>query len=204
VGLPCGRGGDRAGGGGLDWEDALTRADVVQVQIDAILRREAWPTYSNRAADLGHETKGGVTLAALSADRGRPVTVAELKALTEPEARDFYHRRYIKPWEFVPDADLFAVLVDYAVTSWHDDPTKALQEKLGVPVDGKLGPITRAAVIAADPAALRSYVLAHRIRKFIDLALNDPPMRVFIAEHPEAQIRNLRGWIRRVTDFMRT
>lgn len=181
----------------------MTRSDVVQVQLEAILRREAWPTYSNRAADKGGSTKGGITLKTLSAVYGYPATIDELKALTKDQARAIYQDRYIRPWEFITDDDLFAVVVDYAVTSWHDDPTKALQDKLGVTVDGILGPITRAAVVAyPDQRGLRDYVLAHRIRKMVDLALNDPPMREFIAKHPALQARNLRGWIARVTSFL--
>ena len=182
----------------------MTRSAVVQAQLDAILRREAWPTYSNRAADKGGPTKGGITLKTLSAWLGWSATIIELKALTKDQARAIYLDRYIRPWEFVPDDDLFAVLVDYAVPSWHDDPARAVQEKLGITVDGVLGPQTRAAVIAyPDPSALKAYVLQHRIRKFVDLALNDPPLKNFIANHPEVQARNLRGWINRVTEFMR-
>lgn len=182
----------------------MTRFDTIRIQLDAILKREAWPAYSNRTADKGGPTKGGITLDTLIAWRGRPQTIADLQALTESEARLIYRLRYIKPWEFVTDDALFAVLVDYAVTSWHDDPTKALQEYLKVSVDGILGPITKAGTLTADPRVLRDYVLTHRIRKFVDLALNDPPMRMFIAQHPEAQVRNLRGWINRVTDMMRS
>lgn len=181
----------------------MTRSEFIRVQIDAILKREGWPKYTNHPADKGGPTKGGITLDTLSAWRGRPQTIADLQAMAEPEARAIYRGRYIRPWDFVPDDDLFEVLIDYAVTSWHDDPTRALQEKLGVKVDGVLGPITRAAMLRADPKVLRSYVLTHRLKKFVDLALTDPPMKLFLKTHPEAQAHNLRGWVNRWTEFYR-
>jgi lysozyme family protein len=181
----------------------VTRSDFIRAQLDAILKREGWPKYTNHPADKGGPTRGGITLATLSAWRGRPQTIEDLKALPEAEARAIYRARYIRPWDFVTDDDLFAVLIDYAVTSWHDDPTRALQEKLGVTVDSVLGPVTRAAVLRADPTVLRKYVLVHRLKKFVDLALDDPLMQVFLATHPEAQARNLRGWVNRLAEFLR-
>lgn len=175
---------------------------AIRDRLDEILRLEGWPAYSNRPADRGGPTKGGITLATLRAWRGHQVIVAELKMLTEDEARAIYRDRYLKPWEFVTDEKLFAVLVDYGVTSGHDDPTKALQEKVGVTVDGVLGPITRAAVLAADPKALRDYVIGYRVRHMVNLALNDPKLKALIAGHDDLQILNLRGWLNRATDFL--
>lgn len=179
------------------------RARVIAEQLGAILQREAWPTYSDRPADRGGPTKGGITLATLSAERGRKVSVAELQALTELEARAIYRRRYIHPWEWVPDDDLFAVLVDYAVTSGHDDPTMALQLACRIPVDGVLGSQTRAAVLAhPDLRTLRTSVIGFRVRHMANLAINEPDMQAFIRSHPRAQIRNLRGWLNRATSFL--
>lgn len=175
---------------------------TIREHLDAILKREGWPEYTNRAADRGGPTKGGITLATLTAWRGRPQTIRDLQDLPESEARAIYRSHYLKPWEFINDPALFAVLVDYAVTSGHDDPTKAIQEKLGVKVDGILGPITRAAVMQADPKALRDYVIGYRVRHMVNLALNDPKLKALIAGRDDLQILNLRGWLNRATAFL--
>ncbi len=179
-----------------------TRSDFIDQQLDAILKREAWPTYTNRAADRGGPTKGGITLNTLIAFRGRPQTITDLHALSEADARTIYRRRYLDPWEFVADDDLFAVVVDYAVTSWHDDPARAVQSALGLTVDGVVGPKTRAAMRTADPAALRLRVIGYRVRHMVDLALNDPKLKRLIAGHSDLQLLNLRGWVNRSTSFL--
>jgi lysozyme family protein len=184
----------------------MTRDALIAAQIDAILQREDWPTYSNRPADRGGATKGGITLATLSDVRGRKVSIAELQALTEGEARAIYRQRYIRPWEWVPDDGLFAVCLDYAVTSWHDDPTTALQIACGFTgrdIDGALGPKTRAAVLVhPNHERLRESVIGFRVRHMANLAINEPDMQAFIRAHPRAQIRNLRGWLARATSFL--
>jgi lysozyme family protein len=179
-----------------------TRSDFIDRQLDEILKREGWPRYTNRAADRGGPTKGGVTLKTLSAHRGRSQTIADLQAMHVEEARRIYRKRYLDPWEFVQDDDLFTVLVDYAVTSGHDDPAKAVQQALGITVDGVVGPVTRAAMRTADPAALRLKVIGYRVRHMVDLALNDPKLKRLIAGHHDLQLLNLRGWIRRSTEFL--
>jgi len=179
-----------------------TRSDFIDQQLDEILRREAWPTYSNRSADRGGPTKGGITLATLIAWRGRSQSIDDLKALTESDARRIYRKRYLDPWEFVADDNLFAVLVDYAVTSWHDDPASAVQQALGLTVDGVVGPKTRAAMRQADPVSLRLKVIGYRVRHMTNLALNDPKLKALIDGHDDLQLLNLRGWLNRATSFL--
>ena len=181
----------------------MTRTDLVHRIEQDILVREDWPTYSNRPADKGGPTRGGITLKTLSDYRGRKCSIAELQALTVDEARQIYRRRYIRPWAWILDDRLFAVCADYAVTSWHDDPTRALQTACNIHVDGKLGPQTRAAVLAhSDPTALRESVIAYRVLHMANLAIDEPAMQAFIHEHPKVQIRNLRGWLSRTVSFL--
>lgn len=174
----------------------------VRAHLDAILKREGWPILTNYRFDRGGYTRGGITLATLGDWRGCPQTPNDLLAMTETEARAIYRQRYLSPWEFLEDAALFAVVVDYAVTSGHDDPTKALQIATGVTVDGVLGPKTRAAVLAADPRVLRECVIGYRVRHMVDLALNDSKLKTAIAGHADLQLFNLRGWINRSTSFL--
>lgn len=177
----------------------MTRAAFIEQTIDGILSREGWPAYSNRAADRGGPTKGGITIKKLSEWVGRVVAIAELQALDEATARDIYRHEYLHPWSFVDNDRLFQVLVDYAVTSWHDDPTLAVQQALGLDQDGILGPKTREAIRVADAAALRLQVIGYRVRHMVDLALEDPALKRLIRGHDDLQLLNLRGWISRAT-----
>lgn len=175
---------------------------AIRKQVDNVLKHEGWPAYSNRAADRGGPTKGGITLQTLSDWRGSPQSVSDLKALTETEARDIYRRKYLQPWEFVSESSLFAVLVDYAVTSGHGYPARALQEKLGIAVDGVTGSATRAAVLAHDQKELRDYVIGYRVRHMVNIALGDSKLKALIKGRNDLQLLNLRGWIARSTSFL--
>jgi lysozyme family protein len=170
--------------------------------LGEILEREGWPRYTNRRADRGGPTKGGITLATLSAWRGRPSTAEELEELDEEEARAIFRTRYVEPWEFVPDDRLFAVLVDYSVTSGIDDPIIAVQHACGLGVDGVLGYRTKAAIVAADADALRESVIAYRVRHMAILALTEPALQALIKTKPTLQIHNLRGWLNRAVSFL--
>lgn len=184
----------------------MTREDIIRSLEDDILEREGWPEYSNRAADRGGPTKGGITLDTLSQWRGRPCSIEELKELSEPEARLIYRKRYIGPWQFIPDNDLFYAAVDYAVTSWHDDPARALQTAVGFvgrDIDGIVGPRTRAAIMAySDPKRLKNRLVGYRARHMVNLALNDAKLKALIKGHNDLQLLNLRGWMNRVTSFL--
>ena len=174
--------------------------------ITGMLEREGWPAITNRAADRGGWTKGGVTIDTLSAHRGYRVTVQELAALEEPEARVVYATRHVRPWQWLPDERLRLLLADWSVTSWHDDPARALQRAVGASVDGAAGPETRGKTLAALEAGqgdqVYREVLAARIRFYIDLALEDPPMRPLLRVHKTMQIHNLRGWVNRTLEFL--
>ncbi len=114
--------------------------------------------------DPGGATKYGITRATLARARGRPASVADVKALTRQEAGAIYRRSY---WAQVggdalpPGLDL--AIFDFGVNSGPARAIKALQSALGVAADGRLGPATRAAIAACDPAATVRRVTADRL-----------------------------------------
>lgn len=86
---------------------------------------------------------------------GRQVTHDEMKALTKSNVEPFYRIRY---WNAVK-GDQLPVGVDFltfdlAVNAGPGRAVMTLQQALGVNADGALGPVTLAAVNAANPAEL--------------------------------------------------
>lgn len=108
--------------------------------------------FVNHPADPGGATKFGITRATLAAARGRPVSVAEVAALTRAEATEIYRRTY---WARIAGDELpeglDAAMLDFAVNSGPERAARLLQRVLGVAEDGRIGPRTLAAARAADP-----------------------------------------------------
>ena len=111
--------------------------------------------WSDDPADPGGATKLGVTIGTLSLWLGRPATKAEVKALTVATVAPIYRRNY---WDAV-QADalppgLGYALFDFAVNSGKKRAVIGLQRALKVADDGRLGPLTLAAVATHKPADL--------------------------------------------------
>ncbi len=152
--------------------------------LDLIFRHEGG--YVDHLLDPGGATNFGITRATLASVRGRPVSKAEVLALTRREAGEVYLQRY---WNAVggddlpPGVDL--VVFDAAVNSGPARAARWLQAALGVPQDGVVGPLTIAA--------------ARR--------MNGPGMVVAYSETRMRFLRRLtawrtfgRGWTRRVRE----
>lgn len=147
----------------------MTDDDIIR----DILAREGG--YVDRPEDRGGPTKYGITLATLSGWRKRQVTAADVQALTEAEAWDIYRHRYIGEPGFATlgDVRLRALLVDSGVHSGPKNAVRFLQRALGVPADGVLGPVTRAAIWQVEPRKLWLTVFAERLQFIGRLISND-------------------------------
>lgn len=114
--------------------------------------------------DPGGATRYGITRATLARARGRPASVADVKALTRQEAGAIYRKSY---WAEVGGdalpAGLDLAIFDFGVNSGPARAIKALQRALGVEADGRLGPATLAALAARDPASVVRRVTADRL-----------------------------------------
>lgn len=158
--------------------------------------------YVNRPeTDNGGPTNRGVTLATLSAWRGRPCTIDELKRLTEAEAYEIYEKNY---WQQIAGDEMpsgldFA-LFDSCVTSGAKRTIILLQDTLraagitnsdGSPLksDGILGLNTKRGIYSY-PGGVKKL-----IRDFCDVRL--AWMRTLAG--PKGFKSNGRGWTIRVT-----
>lgn len=134
--------------------------------LDRVLASEGG--YSDNPLDPGGATNLGITRATLAAWRGvKPYTAlpkSEVQALTKTEAAAIYKAHF---WDTTKGDDLPAGL-DYAVFDFsvNSGPAKAaitLQAILGVAQDGKIGPLTIAALNTRNLKPLIDAFSSHRL-----------------------------------------
>jgi lysozyme family protein len=137
--------------------------------LDDILRREGG--FVDHPADRGGPTNFGITQATLA----------------------IYRELYLRGPGFdrIECDALRALLLDCAVNHGTGRAARWLQQAAGVTVDGRVGPVTLAAVNRQDGARLYRAVLAERCRFYGRLITRDPSQAVFAA-----------GWASRVAEFI--
>lgn len=133
--------------------------------LEPLLAREGGAKFTNDPNDRGGPTKYGVTARALGAYRrlGRDATAGEVQNLDRPEAVALYRSEY---WEGPGFAEIAKIseriaeeLLDTGVNMGTGTPGPWLQRTLNslnrqgrdfadLPVTGKVGPMTRAALSA--------------------------------------------------------
>lgn len=117
--------------------------------LKLILKHEGG--YVDHPLDPGGATNRGITRATLAGYRGRPVSKAEVMALSEREAGAIYRKLY---WNAISADELPAgvdlVVFDAAVNSGPGRAVRWLQIALGVAPDGVIGPRTISAAGQAD------------------------------------------------------
>ncbi len=102
--------------------------------------------------DQGGPTNLGVTIPILSAFLRRPVTVADIRALTPASVGPLYRTLFYNAAHCnLCPAGLDLMVFDEAVNQGQGHATRHLQQALGVPDDGDFGPATLAALKACDP-----------------------------------------------------
>lgn len=120
--------------------------------------------YADHPSDPGGATNFGITRATLARWRGKPVSKAQVKALTKDEAAKIYERYYWRPIrgdELPVGVDL--VTFDFAVNSGVSRGAIALQRSANVADDGKIGPVTLKAVNDLSASVLIDRVCAERL-----------------------------------------
>lgn len=120
--------------------------------------------WADHPKDPGGATMKGITIGTYRQWKGRPVTKAELRAISDAEVAAIYRRNY---WNKVRGDDLPSgldlVAFDAAVNSGPARGARWLQTALGVAADGMIGPKTIAAAQSADPETVINLALDVRL-----------------------------------------
>ena len=134
-------------------EPAAGSSQRFDVVIPLVLAHEG--EFVDHPDDDGGPTNKGITIATFRRHIKPFGTVADLKAMTTAQAVIVYRHEY---WDKVSASSLptgvdYAVF-DFAVNSGPRRATKFLQRVVGVADDGRIGPVTLAAVRAMTPVAI--------------------------------------------------
>lgn len=134
-----------------------------------------WPFeggYVDHPKDPGGATNMGITFAVLRAWRGKPITKADVKNLTKAEAARIYESRYWKPLngDNLRIGDDLAVF-DFGVNSGVSRSAKYSQAIAGVAQDGRIGPITLAAIARIPSRDFIKRLCARRLSFVQSLAI---------------------------------
>ncbi len=136
----------------------------IETIIDSLVGREG--RFVNHPNDRGGATNWGITIKTLEDWRGAPVTVADVRNLSQEEAKEIYKVVYlVRPRiaELI-DLKLRELVFDFGVNSGVGAAIKALQGVIGTVADGRIGDKTlQAANYASQPQLVRIKLIAARM-----------------------------------------
>lgn len=151
--------------------------------------------YSNDPQDSGGETNFGITQRSMDEflktwpDSSFPKSV---KSLTRDQAASWYMVEYWTPMKLssITSQDVASVLLSFAVNQGAVHAVGRLQTLLGVKIDGHCGPLTIAAINAADPIKLTNDFCHETLKFYQGLVAGKPSMAKFLG-----------GWTNRVQAY---
>lgn len=148
--------------------------------------------YCNDPDDAGGATNKGIIFSEFKAWRraqGKPTpTIADLKALTDDEAKAIYKAKYWDRWlaDEIHSQKVANIVVDWTINSGSHGITKP-QALLGVKADGIVGAKTLAAINASNPDAFFEQVYNARVEFYNSIVARKPSQKKF-----------LKGWLNRL------
>lgn len=126
--------------------------------------------YTNDPHDPGGPTNWGITLSDARQYWKSSATAIDVQDMPKPVAEDIYEKHYATPLRYndLPAGVDYAVL-DYGINSGIHRSITTLQQIVGVPVDGVIGPITLAAVNKMHPADIINGIYNSRMQFLMSL-----------------------------------
>jgi lysozyme family protein len=170
----------------------LTDAQI----IDDIIRREGGATETNDPSDSGGRTKYGIS------EKAHPDLWAD-GDVTHEEASTTYRKVYILAEKFhlIKDETLKHQVVDFGVPSGPDRAARMLQQVVGVPIDGEIGPQTLKAIENYPAGKLFGTEVPGRV--LLNLAFRNARVMYYatLAKRRPKDLKYLLGWINRANEF---
>lgn len=163
--------------------------------VDDIIRREGGAEATNDPSDSGGRTQYGIS------EKSHPEAWLDGKVAYQ-EARTIYEKVYIlsEHFELLPEA-LKHQVVDFGVPSGPDTATRMLQQVLGVPIDGQIGPRTLDAVNNYPSGKLFGVDVLGSV--LLNLAFRDARTLFYatLAKKRPKDQKYVLGWIKRAFEF---
>lgn len=130
--------------------------------LDRMLAHEGG--YTNHPDDPGGPTNYGITIADYRKYIMPNATASDVRSMSLADAKAIYRPRY---WDIQRCSDLPSgvdyAIFDYGVNSGVGRSPKVLQRLVGVPADGRIGPVTLEAVNARDADELVNAICDERL-----------------------------------------
>lgn len=152
--------------------------------------------YVNHPNDRGGATNKGITMntwRGYCAKKGKPATIATLKAMTTSEWEEIFKGSY---WDAlsldkVSDQNVANIMVDWAWASGATTAAMQLQKILGVKADGIIGKKTLAVMNGKSGLSLFGQIKQRRLVFVDNIVKKDKTQKCFLA-----------GWKRRINSIM--
>lgn len=144
--------------------------------------------------DDGGPTKYGITLDTLGEARNIAADRDDVFNLSRQEAHVIYKERYFFGigLDLIDDEEVHAVVFDAAVLHGRRRAVLMLQKCVAAKMDGKLGPLTAAAINSiTDPRWTVNLFSVERLKLVAG----------FVVARP-AKLKYLKGWTRRITKYI--
>lgn len=138
-------------------------------------------------------TNWGINAQVYETYLGRPPSEQDMRNMPRSTAEAIFKRLY---WDriygdTIPDQELANIFFDGIVN--HGQGVRLMQEVLGVAQDNRYGPVTHAALLAANPRTLHDAYKLRRRQYYHQLVAADSSQRIF-----------LNGWLNRINSFQHT
>lgn len=155
--------------------------------LNSVLKHEGG--FVDDPDDRGGATNMGITQATLAKYRGRPVSVRDVKALTQTEAAGIYKARYwdAMSLDLILSQSLAEAVMDFGVNAGIKTAAKALQQSLNwvrgaetLAKDGVIGPRTLREVNQGPERELVLKFFELRARYYVSISRRRPKNRKFL------------------------